>query len=86
LKELERQTGEQWRVKKESSKDLLRTGRDRHGRGERGWVLDLIVGQLLEEGSGRGVVVTREGSDNALLGVQEETVAEMVEGMLALKM
>lgn len=84
LRELELQTGQEWSVMKESTKELLKRGREKHARSERGWVLDLIVAQLLAEGTGRGIVVTRETSDNSLLGVREESVKGMVEGTLAL--
>ena len=77
-------TGEMWPVAHETAKDLLVRGREKLANGDRGWVLDLIVAQLLEEGEGRSIVVTEDKADNGLLGMPEETVLDMVKGIMGL--
>ncbi len=36
--------------------------------------MDLVVGQLVEEGAGRSVIVRDDEADNRMLGMPEETV------------
>ncbi|KAK7917419.1 NmrA-like family protein [Apiospora marii] len=69
---------EKWAVKHEKVADLLAGGRQKHEAGNRGWILDLSVVQLYEEGSARCVVAARrEDSDAELLGIREETAREV---------
>ncbi|EXJ92009.1 hypothetical protein A1O3_00559 [Capronia epimyces CBS 606.96] len=82
LAAVEEVTGEKWPVAHETTKDLLEKGRAKLAKGERGWVLDLIVAQLLEEGSGRSIVVTQDKADNGLLEMPKEDVLGMVRGIL----
>ena len=84
LRAFEDVTGEKWPVAHESTKDLLVRGREKLAKGDRGWVLDLIVAQLLEEGEGRSIVVTEDKADNRLLGMPEENVLGMVKEIMGL--
>ncbi|KAH0562432.1 hypothetical protein GP486_002871 [Trichoglossum hirsutum] len=83
LTAFEEASGEKWPVTHETTKDLLARGREKYSIGDRGWILDLIVAQLLEEGEGRSIVATHESADNALLEMPEETLLGMVKGILA---
>jgi len=82
LKEFEKATGQEWTIRTDTSEALLARGREKRAKGEKGWILDLLVGQLLEYGTGRGIVVSHADSDNELLGVEEESVADLVKGIL----
>lgn len=76
-------TGSQWDVRRASTKELLESGRRKFREGAGGWVLDLVVAQLFDEGEARCVVAeSREESDAELLGVVEETPGELVEKVL----
>ncbi|KAK8068283.1 NAD(P)-binding protein [Apiospora saccharicola] len=67
-----------WTVTHEKVADLLEGGMQKHKAGDRGWILDLLVTQLYEEGSARCVVAaSREDSDAELLGIREETAREV---------
>lgn len=82
LMEFEKVTGQKWTIRTDTSEALLSRGREKRTKGEKGWVLDLLVGQLLEYGTGRGIVVPHKDSDNELLGVEEESLADLVKGIL----
>ncbi|KAK8024423.1 NAD(P)-binding protein [Apiospora rasikravindrae] len=72
-------SGKPWSVEHAKVADLLEGGRQKHQAGAPGWILDLLVAQLYEEGSARCVVAaSREDSDADLLGVREETAREVV--------
>lgn len=74
LRAFEQVTGEQWAVQKSTTKELMATGRRKLEDGNRGWVLDLVVAQLYDEGEARCVVALhRSESDADLLGVAAET-------------
>lgn len=77
--------GKEWEVRGDSVAAVLERGRAKLRDGRRpGWTLDIAVAQLYEEGEPpRCVVVSREESDNELLGVREETVDEIVAKVLA---
>ncbi|KAK8102483.1 NAD(P)-binding protein [Apiospora sp. TS-2023a] len=67
-----------WSITHEKAVDLLEGGRQKRQSGDRGWILDLLVTQLYEEGSARCVVAaSREDSDAELLGIREETAREV---------
>lgn len=67
-------TREQWVVRKSTTKELMASGRRKLADGSSGWVLDLVVAQLYDEGEARCVVAPRRSeSDADLLGVAEET-------------
>ena len=76
-------TGSQWDVQRSSTKALLASGRSKFQAGVSGWVLELVVAQLFDEGEARCVVASsREDSDADLLGVVEETPQEVVAKVL----
>lgn len=83
LAAFEAATGEAWNVERSTSAELLARGRAKRENGEGGWVLDLVVGQLYEEGAGNSVVVEKEESDDDLLGVVEENLMDVVNAILA---
>ncbi|KAJ2896461.1 hypothetical protein MKZ38_005549 [Zalerion maritima] len=82
LAAFEEETGEKWEVTGATTEELIERGRAKKQAGNRGWILDLMVGQILEEGVGRGVLVDEEGSDNGLVGVRTETPLEVVKKAL----
>ncbi|KAK8876917.1 NmrA-like family protein [Apiospora arundinis] len=74
-----------WTVTHESVASLQECGREKHQAGDRGWILDLLVAQLYEEGEARCVVApSREDSDAGLLGIREESAQEVVAKALGL--
>jgi hypothetical protein len=83
LAAFETATGEAWNVERSTSAELLARGRAKKENGEGGWVLDLVVAQLYEEGAANSVVVEKEESDNELLGVKEEKLMEVIKEILA---
>jgi hypothetical protein len=82
LAAFEAATKEAWNVERSTSAELLVRGRAKRENGVGGWVLDLVVGQLYEEGAGNSVVVEKEKSDNDLLGVVEEDLRDVINSIL----
>lgn len=77
-------TGQQWEVRRSTTKMLMERGRAKYEKGEGGWVLDLVVAQLFDVGQARCVVASSRGeSDSDLLGVKEETARDIVAKALA---
>lgn len=77
-------TGKQWEVRRSSTQALKESGRAKLEAGDKGWILDLVVAQLLDEGEARCLVApSRDGSDAELLGIAEETVQQVVAKVLA---
>lgn len=86
LQAFEKMTGKQWDVQRSTSRALLESGRTKHREGSGGWVVDLVVAQLYDEGEARCVVApTRELSDAALLGVGMEDADQIVSKALGLR-
>lgn len=76
-------TGRQWDIHRSTTKALMESGRSKLQAGTGGWVLDLVVAQLFDEGQARCVVApSRAESDAELLGVSEETPQEVVAKVL----
>jgi NmrA-like family len=75
--------GTKWEVEYGDSAELLEKGKALFEKGERAGMLHLLVVQLFEKGAGRSIVVSREESDNELLGVKEKGIREIVEGVLS---
>lgn len=74
LQAFQHATGEQWVVQKSTTKELMASGRRKLADGSGGWVLDLVVAQLYDEGEARCVVAPRRSeSDADLVGVAAET-------------
>lgn len=73
---------QQWDVEHSTTRALLERGRAR----KPGWVLDLAVAQLLDEGEARCLVApSREESDSELLGVVAEAPAQVAAKALGLR-
>jgi ABC-type glycerol-3-phosphate transport system substrate-binding protein len=84
LAAFEEATGEKWSVTSVSTKDIFEKGKAKLAAGDMGAILDLMVVQLFEEGAGRSIVVTKEDSDNELLGLQEEEdLSAVIKGILS---
>lgn len=78
-------TGEQWAVRKSTTKELMESGRRKLADGSGGWVLDLVVAQLYDEGEARCLVAPRRSeSDAELLGVAAETEEQVAMKALGL--
>lgn len=72
-------TGREWDVRRSTTRALKESGRAKHQAGDKAWILDLVVAQLLDEGQARNVVASsREESDSELLGVAVETAEQVV--------
>ncbi|KAM0551308.1 hypothetical protein ACHAPJ_008412 [Fusarium lateritium] len=77
-------TGTQWDVQMSTTRELLDGARKKKEKGEGGWVLDLAIAQLYEDGKSRCLVApTREESDSGLLQIPEETPTSLVASILA---
>jgi hypothetical protein len=83
LAAFETATGEAWKVERSTSVGLLERGRAKKEKGEGGWILDLVVGQLYQEGVASSVILEKEKNDNDLLGVVEENLVDVVKEILA---
>lgn len=75
-------TGKQWEVEYASSQELYESGKALLAKGEQLGVLNILVCQLFAKGAGRSIVVSREKSDNELLGVREKSVEAIVQDVL----
>jgi hypothetical protein len=75
--------GRKWQVRRNTTQALMRAGRAKHQAGTSGWILDLVVAQLFDNGVGRCKVAgSRADSDSELLGVVEETPENVVKKIL----
>jgi hypothetical protein len=78
--------GTRWRTQRNTTKALMQAGRAKHQSGTGGWILDLVVAQLFDNGVGRcRIAKSREDSDAELLGVVEESPADVVKKILQAK-
>ena len=76
-------TGTKWEVQRWSSKALKRSGQSKFQAGVRGWVLELVVAQLFDQGEARCLVApSNEVSDSGLLEVVEESPLEVVKKVM----
>lgn len=79
LEAFQSHTGSEWEVERSSTKVLMESGRSKFHAGVSGWVLELVVAQLFDQGEARCVVAPRrEDSDCDLLGVLDETPQDIV--------
>ncbi|OJJ44460.1 hypothetical protein ASPZODRAFT_135286 [Penicilliopsis zonata CBS 506.65] len=85
LAAFEKETGTKWSVERLTTRSLKESGRRKLQAGDGGWVLDLVVAQLFDEGEARCLVArTREDSDAELLGIKEETADGIATAALTL--
>lgn len=85
LAAFEEATGQKWEVTRDSTARLLESGRAKHRDGKPGWILELVVTQLFQEGKGRGLVADgREKTDSELLGVRSESAVEIAKKALGM--
>ncbi|KAF4982104.1 hypothetical protein FZEAL_2210 [Fusarium zealandicum] len=74
----------QWEIERWTTKELIKGAQEKHEKGDRGWVLDLAVAQLYEEGEARCLVAPSwEASDSELLGVTKESPEDLAAAVLA---
>lgn len=86
LRAFEKVTGKTWKVEQSTTDAVLERGRKGRNEGHKGWVLDLVVAQLYDDGEARCVVApTREQSDDELLGVVLEDIEQIVSKAVALR-
>ena len=79
LEAFQSHTGNKWEVERSSTKALLDSGRNKLQAGIGGWVLELSVAQLFDQGEARCVVApSRKESDSVLLGVVEISAQDVV--------
>ncbi|KAK9770518.1 putative NmrA-like domain-containing protein [Seiridium cardinale] len=82
LEAFQQATEGEWNIRQGTTKELFESGKRKYQAGAGGWVLDLLVFQLFEPGKSRCIVASRESSDAELLGVREESPAEVVAKVL----
>jgi hypothetical protein len=83
LAAFEKATGEKWKVERQTSGELIRSGKEDFETGVGMWRLKLAVATLYDVGQGRGMVAaTREESDAEMLGVKDESAEEIVAKLL----
>jgi hypothetical protein len=76
-------TGKQWKVERQTTEELIKSGKEDFGKEIGMWRLKLAVATLYDVGQSRGMVsATREESDADLLGVREESAGEIVAKLL----
>ncbi|KUI58585.1 hypothetical protein VP1G_05858 [Cytospora mali] len=84
LRAFQHVTGKDWDVQRSTTKALRESGSSKREAGVKGWVLDLAVAQMFDEGEARNVVASsREESDAELLVVPAETAEQIVAKALA---
>ncbi|KAF7178044.1 hypothetical protein CNMCM7691_006702 [Aspergillus felis] len=77
-------TGKQWEVQQASTHALMENGKRKFQEGVSGWILDLAVTQLFDEGQSRCLLAqSREESDADLLGIAQESPAQVAAKALA---
>ncbi|KAJ4247851.1 hypothetical protein NW762_013061 [Fusarium torreyae] len=77
-------TGSEWDVQRSTTGELIDGARKKKENGVGGWILDLAIAQLYEDGKSRCLVApTREESDSGLLEIPEETPQSLVASILA---
>ncbi|KAJ5164896.1 NAD(P)-binding protein [Penicillium coprophilum] len=85
LEAFQRITNRQWPVQHASTQTLIESGQRKFKAGIGGWVLELVVAQLYDEGQARCVMAPSwEVSDSPLLGVKNESVDDVVAKVLQL--
>ena len=83
LQAFQKETGEDWKVGRRTTQDLIDGARQKKEKGEGGWILDLAVAQLYDDGKARCLVAPSwEESDSGLLGVKEENAESLVASVL----
>ncbi|PWY66104.1 NAD(P)-binding protein [Aspergillus heteromorphus CBS 117.55] len=83
LEAFQRVTGRQWPVQRASAQTLIESGQRKFQAGMGGWVLELVVAQMYDEGQARCVMAPSwEASDSPLLGVKNESADEVVAKVL----
>ncbi|GKU02941.1 hypothetical protein FLAG1_06371 [Fusarium langsethiae] len=84
LEAFQKKTGSQWEIQRRTTRELLEGAREKKEKNVGGWVLDLAVAQLYDDGKARCLVaLSWEGSDSGLLDVDEETADSLVTSVLA---
>ncbi|RHZ70206.1 hypothetical protein CDV55_107546 [Aspergillus turcosus] len=77
-------SGKQWEVQRASTRTLKENGKRKFQEGISGWILDLVVAQLFDEGQSRCLLArSREESDADLLGIAEESPEQVAAKALA---
>jgi hypothetical protein len=82
LAAFESETKTNWTVNHVNSKDVYAEGQRKLQNGERSWILDVLTMQIFGEWDGQSIGVTKEDSDNALLGIDEEDIATVIRRVL----
>ena len=83
LSAFEKATGGKWNVERQTTEELIKSGKEDFETGAGTWRLKLAVATLYDVGKGRGMVAkTRKESDADLLGVKEESADEIVAKLL----
>ncbi|THC87881.1 hypothetical protein EYZ11_012671 [Aspergillus tanneri] len=85
LEAFQRVTGRQWPVQRTSAQTLIESGQRKFQAGMGGWILELVVAQMYDEGQARcAMAPSWEASDSPLLGVKNESADEVVAKVLQL--
>ena len=79
----EETTGVKWKVERQKTEDLIRSGKEDFEKGVGMWRLKLAVATLYDVGQSRGMIAaTRSDSDAELLGVEAESAEQIVAKLL----
>jgi len=85
LSAFEKATGKKWDVERQTTEELIKSGKEDIKNGAGMWRLKMAVATLYDIGKSRGIVAaTREESDAGLLDVEEESAEEIVAKLLQL--
>ncbi|KAJ4249294.1 hypothetical protein NW757_007872 [Fusarium falciforme] len=83
LQAFESVSGSKWDIQRSTTKELIDGAREKHEKGDRGWILALAVAQLFNEGKAMCLIAPSwEESDSKLLGVAEVSPQELAATVL----
>ncbi|KAI8606870.1 hypothetical protein BC830DRAFT_1159915, partial [Chytriomyces sp. MP71] len=71
-------TGVDWTVEHATTAGLISRGRQKLAAGEGGWILDLMVGQIFEEGANRGLLPVNDADLLGLSQISAHDLARLV--------
>ena len=85
LEAFQKGTGEDWKIERRTTQELIDGARQKKEKSVGGWILDLAVAQLYNGAKTPCIVAPSwEESDSGLLGVKEESAGSLVASVLAL--
>ena len=83
LASFEKATGQKWEVERVSSEEEASEGRAKMARGDRSGFLQLAKASLYGLGHGHDIVFHEEDLANSVLGLQKESLDDVIAGLVA---